>query len=165
MVNAYKNCWAAPSLPHLAAVPSSIIMDEDECQTVSHWRKLNPGRKRMNFAQQGIWEAQRCATGRVPAARVGPRVKGSMAARVAKLEADIDHIKTDVADTRADVRHIASKVGELATKVDVIEERTMHVATKTWVLSGVIVVLITILSACGWAVQQYLGPILAKLPA
>ena len=88
-----------------------------------------------------------------------------MEARVAKLEADVDHLKTDMADTRAQVRIIANKVGGIANKVDVMEERTRHVATKAWVLSGVVVVLVTIIGACGWAAQQYLGPILARLSA
>lgn len=93
----------------------------------------------------------------------GPPHDPGMEARVAKLESDVDHLKTDVADIRTQVRDISNKIGEVATKLGVMEERTKHVATKAWVLAGVIVVLLSILGACWWAAQQYLQPILAKL--
>jgi hypothetical protein len=140
-------------------------MDHDQHLADRHRLKRNPAGKRMNYMQQGVWEETRRDTERGPAIPDGLFQDGSMEARVAKLEADVNHLKTDMADTRAQVRNIANKVGGIANKVDVMEERTRHVATKAWVLSGVVVVLVTIIGACGWAAQQYLGPILARLSA
>lgn len=97
------------------------------------------------------------------AARRRPPHDEVMHSRFAKLEADVGHLKSDVADIRAQLRDVVGKIGDIATKVGVVEERTAHVATKAWVLGGVVVVLLSVLGAFWWATQQYLAPILAKL--
>lgn len=66
-----------------------------------------------------------------------------LAGRVGRIEAAITTITADVGALRADMK---------------------HVATKTWVLGGVAAVLVAILGAAWWMVQQYLGPILQALP-
>jgi hypothetical protein len=71
-----------------------------------------------------------------------PPHDGNMEARIAKLE---DH------------------VGKLREDVATGTERLKHVATKAWVMGGVIIVLLGILGAVWWMAQQYLAPILAHL--
>jgi hypothetical protein len=71
-----------------------------------------------------------------------PPHDGSMEARIAKLEDHVGTIREDVAT---------------------IKERLKHVATKAWILGGVIAVLLAILGAMWWMAQQYLGPILQHI--
>jgi hypothetical protein len=72
-----------------------------------------------------------------------------MSARVDRLDRVCERIEGDISTLKVDV-------GSIKTELP-------HLATKTWILGGVITVLIGIVLACWWAAQQYLGPILQHL--
>lgn len=65
----------------------------------------------------------------------GGGTSGGMEARLARLEADMDHVKRDVGDLRSDVRVVMSGVEGLRTSAGVIDEKLKHVATigQMWV--------------------------------
>jgi hypothetical protein len=60
--------------------------------------------------------------------------------------------------------HLAADQGQqfAATQAHlaVLEERMKHLATKSWVLGGVVAVLSSIVGGLWWVVQQYLAPLL-----
>lgn len=78
-----------------------------------------------------------------------PPHDGGMEARLARIESRVDRLTDQLADLRTDV----------ATST----ERLSHVATKAWVLGGLVATLLTIIGAAWWMAQQYLGPILQHL--
>lgn len=66
-----------------------------------------------------------------------------LAGRVGRLEGSLNGISRDIGSIQSDMK---------------------HVATKSWILVGVITVLVSILGAAWLMVQQYLSPILQHLP-
>ncbi len=75
---------------------------------------------------------------------------GAMNARIDRLDHVVELIGADITDVKVSIGKIETQMG--------------HVATKTWVLIGVVAVMASIIGAAWWMVQQYLGPILAHLP-
>jgi len=71
---------------------------------------------------------------------------------------------SDTADLTRRVGDLEKKVGEIAVSVGELRTEMKHVATKTWVFSGVVLTLVTVIGAAWWMAQQYLGPILQGLP-
>jgi len=69
-----------------------------------------------------------------------------MQARIARLEDQVTGLRIDAA--------------RVETKVDGLGQ---HMATKAWVLTGALAVLVAIVGAAWWMVQQYLAPILQHL--
>lgn len=66
--------------------------------------------------------------------------------------------------------HMEARIAKLEETMSVVRERLAtienqlkHVATKTWVLGGVVAVMATVIGAAWWMAQQYLGPILRGL--
>lgn len=92
--------------------------------------------------------------------------------RVAKLESDVEYIKRDVSELAHAMKVVQGDLSVLKTQSAVLIERTEHVqnhmVTKgqlsTYALIGLFTVAGSALGTAWWIVQQYLAPILAKLP-
>ncbi len=67
-------------------------------------------------------------------------------------------------DMEARVSRLEEHVGKLREDVATIKERLSHTATKTWVLGGVVAVLVAVIGGFWWITQQYLIPILHAHP-
>ncbi|WP_313471252.1 hypothetical protein [Atlantibacter hermannii] len=52
---------------------------------------------------------------------------GMIEARVAKLEADVENIKTNLAETRADVRELTKNYASIKTDVSVLLQKTTEI--------------------------------------
>jgi len=81
-----------------------------------------------------------------------------MEPRVARLEADVEHIKTDVGDIKSDVRSLNVLMTEARTNIAVLTERVGVLPTKAYIGAVVVggvafgVALLTLLSRMGWLV-------------
>ena len=91
-----------------------------------------------------------------------PPHDGGMEARVAKLEAAVDHIQRDLAEVRTSVAMVSNTLSAVQTDVAVIKERLSHTPTTLQMWLAVVAVLVPVGGALIWIVQQYLGPLLAK---
>lgn len=60
----------------------------------------------------------------------------------------------------ATLKELEGRVRTVETDVTAIKTDMKHVATKTWVLLGVVSVLIAVIGGGWWIVQQYLAPLL-----
>lgn len=112
----------------------------------------------MSNVNYGPWEQSQ---GRVDS-RGGPPHDGGMEARVAKLEAAVEHMQRDLAEVRTSLAMVNNTVSSVQTDVAVIKERLSHTPTTLQMWMAVAAVLVPIGGAFVWIVQQYLGPILAK---
>lgn len=92
-----------------------------------------------------------------------------MEARVARLESDVEYIKRDIGELKASVNTLSEGVGTLNTQMATLLERTESIkqsmVTKAQLAIYAVATLITIVGAGWWLVQQYLSPILMRLPA
>lgn len=79
--------------------------------------------------------------------------------RVAVLETEVKHIKTDVATLKTDVRQMAADITTLKVDVATIKERLQHLPTKGWGVGAVVttVGLIAALVALAPKLQAWLG--------
>ncbi|WP_077445388.1 hypothetical protein [Rhodanobacter sp. C05] len=66
-------------------------------------------------------------------------------------------------DMLARIAQLEQHCSDLRVDVATIKERLNHVATKAWIMGGVVIVLLGILGGVWWMAQQYLGPILQHL--
>lgn len=66
-------------------------------------------------------------------------------------------------DLATRVGRLEGAVMKMSGDIGSIQAEMKHVATKTWVLGGVVAVMLTVAAAGWWMVQQYLGPILRGL--
>lgn len=75
---------------------------------------------------------------------------------------------TDIADIRDRLRAVEQSVGEIRTDMAGVKERLNHMPTTAKLLGVVLsasgVVLAALLGGYLWIVQQWLEPILSKLP-
>lgn len=73
------------------------------------------------------------------------------------MQAQIDRLDRAVERIDADLTSIKVSAGKIETQMT-------HVATKTWIMAAVIIVLVAILGSVGgglaWVAQQYLAPLL-----
>lgn len=73
-----------------------------------------------------------------------------------------------IADLAGRVGRIETSITAITADVSSLKSDMKHVATKTWILWGVVVTLLgvfgSVFGGIAWLVQQYLGPIMTKLP-
>lgn len=73
-----------------------------------------------------------------------------MNARIDRLDRAVERIDTDLPSIKV-------SVGKIETKLGAIE---MNMATKLWVMTGAVMVLLAIIGGFWWITQQYLIPII-----
>jgi t-SNARE complex subunit (syntaxin) len=79
-------------------------------------------------------------------------------ARVAKVEADVDHIKRDLITVQTDVKSLVQSLHETRLDVAIIRERSGHLASRSWVLAvfgSIAVVVVTALTSVGALLAVY----------
>lgn len=95
-----------------------------------------------------------------------PPHDGDMEARVAKLEAAVEHIQRDVAEVRTSLALLNNTVSAVQTDVAVIKERLSHTPTtlQMWLALVAVVVPVggAVVGILGWIIQSSLAPLLAK---
>ena len=71
----------------------------------------------------------------------GDGTSGSMEARVARLEADVDYIKRDVVDIKADVRLMRNDMAGLKVDVARLDERIKVLPSKGFIVSAAVTII------------------------
>lgn len=68
--------------------------------------------------------------------------------------------KMNESDILSRLGSVERTLGDVRTDVAAIKNQVSHVATRAWVLGGVITSLLMVGGALIWVVQQYLGPLM-----
>jgi hypothetical protein len=82
-----------------------------------------------------------------------------MEPRVARLEADVEHIKTDIGDIKSDIRSLNVLMTEARTNIATLTERVSHLPTKEFIVKSVMTSLavITALVVFQSGIQRLFG--------
>ncbi|HGM6772790.1 TPA: hypothetical protein ACKQAW_003385 [Stenotrophomonas maltophilia] len=111
----------------------------------------------MSNVQKGPW-------GKQPVEKRGePPHDGGMEARIAKLESSMEYVQRDMGEVRLALVKLADEVSQSRAELSAIRERLSHTPTKLDMWKAVAAILLPIGAAVWWIVQQYLGPILARM--
>jgi len=112
----------------------------------------------MTNVKAGPW-----GTARKVETRGGPPHDGDMEARIAKLESAMEYVQRDMGEARTALSKLVDEVSQSRADLAIIKERLEHTPTKLDVWKAVAAILLPIGAGVWWIVQQYLGPILAKM--
>jgi hypothetical protein len=93
-----------------------------------------------------------------PLQPIGGGSNDGMEARVARLEADVEHIKRDIGDIKTDMRSLGH-VGDIRVDLGVLRERVSHLPTKGYIGWFVVIGLAALaaLVTVAPALQKFLG--------
>jgi len=82
-----------------------------------------------------------------------------MEARVARLESDVEHIKTDIGDIKITLRELTGVANDLRVGFARIDERIIHLPTKAFIVKAVVIslTLVGALFIFQGNIQRFLG--------
>ncbi|WP_119389183.1 hypothetical protein [Taklimakanibacter lacteus] len=85
-----------------------------------------------------------------------------MEARIASIEAHVDHMRDDIGDTRLDLREIAKSVASLSGEVRELDNHIGRLPGKGWMFSALLIFTAAICATIIYLeqIRQYLGVVL-----
>lgn len=85
-----------------------------------------------------------------------------MEARIASIEAHVDHMRDDIGDIRLDLREITKSAASVSGEVRELDNRIAHLPGKGWIFTALLIFTAAICATIIYLeqIRQYLGTVL-----